>query len=316
VVKVDEINRKSNRNKLFLDLFKGIFMLRAWMRLLLIGAGILTWVVISLAVLRFLGRQQDFSPIDHPLLKQNFLLIADGGLSEQYPSQSLEAFQAARNLSPEVILGARVYLSKDRNWVVLPSAHIGDFSNTDGYVRMLSLKELQQLQWSVSEGSPKPSPPITLTELLQQFSKTDLFLQVHSKDLVGMDQLIKILKPRARSGNLIVQSSHQGVMKRLKEAHPLILFGAGSASIGKASLLSSLYIESMAGLEPDLYLSPLQGPFQLGLRLAKEIRRRHKLLILQTNDFDSWKSSPLRALSQGVLTSDPKLFSKEMVVSD
>ena len=134
----------------------------------------------------------------------------------------------------------------------------------------------------------KPTPGDThLTEKpnthTPQRQKSFLVLDLKTKDPARWLSFIKFIEKYKLEKKLILTSPYPQVLELIKKEKPLMVYALSLTQFTQLTLLTSLFLESIAPIKADVIIAPLKirnTPF-LTPRLVKELNRRHKKIILQ-----------------------------------
>ncbi len=289
----------------------------ALVRLGLISLISIGGVAVILITLRTLGLTQSYAPLRHPIAQKDFLLIARGGASALAPSNTFAAFDRAREIYPEVILEVTAQMTADGYWVLYEHKDLGAQTDGSGRVGDHRLVEIQNLDAGYKYRHPNTGEQTfsqqglripTLEEFLKQYPDQDFLLNVEMRHPHFVSDLMDQLDQHDLQQRVIVYSAYSNVLREIKKHSPRWLYGTDPATLFRASMMESLYIEPVSNLWTDIVMAPL-GNDGLGLspRMLTEIKRRKKLLILERDkNFDSIPEEVASEL-QGVATSRPEI---------
>lgn len=260
-------------------------------RIFIISIITLLWLVLAVMGLRKIGLNDQFQSFEHPLLKNEYWLVAWGGDPTEHQAMTRASFKAAANLSDNIILGASVQSVKGGK-LVLAEKH---FIFTDGELTFLSQLSFEEWKKANPDG-------LSLEEFLAEFPGRTLYLNFDRLNVLDTAQLVLSLKPLKERKRILVKSSPQGIKKSLKEKQPLWLYSNTTAEIGKLKVMLALFLEPIASLNADFFVDKSFNP-----RLLTEIRRRNKKAIFKPgpDDFDVL----LKAKNyDGIVTTRPSEF--------
>ena len=234
-------------------------------RLVLIAVIAGLWLILAVIGLRSLGMSDNFQAYDHPLVKEDYWLIAWGGDETNAKAMTKTAFLNAEKLHPDLILGAAVQSLEDGT-LVIADKHFSYDGEEVVFLRRLTYEE-----WKSSNPDG-----LTLTEFVTEFSDRSLYLNLDRLNLMNHASLFKSLEPLHEKRQVLIKSSPQGIKKKLKEKQPWWLFSNTTAEIGKFKLMQALFLEPVASLNADFFVDKSFAP-----RLITEIHRRYKKAIYE-----------------------------------
>lgn len=165
-------------------------------------------------------------------------IYAHRGCSGTHPENTLAAFRAAAEL-PVYGVELDVHLTKDGRVVVIHDEKINRTTNGKGYVKDMTLEELQSFDagsWFSEEWADETIP--TLGEVLDVFQDTSHRLNIEIKsDVFPYDSLVdKVVNSAAKRGMtdriLISSFNHEDVLKAVRETE-----------IESAILTSQIYVD-------------------------------------------------------------------------
>lgn len=165
-------------------------------------------------------------------------IYAHRGCSGTHPENTLAAFRAAAEL-PVYGVELDVHLTKDGRVVVIHDEKINRTTNGKGYVKDMTLEELQSFDagsWFSEEWAGETIP--TLGEVLDIFQETPHRLNIEIKsDVFPYDTLVdKVANSAAKRGMsdriLISSFNHEDVLKAVRETE-----------IESAILTSQIYVD-------------------------------------------------------------------------
>lgn len=296
-------------------------MWKASSRLFLIAGSVVLWSVLVVFALRYVGLKQEFAPYTHPLLNRPFLLVANGGGSDQeHPPFTLDAYSQIVKTQPKAILGVPVFATKDNRWVVFGDPYLETLTSGSGLLTDQNWEALKRLHYKKRKNSvcPVPREPtplakdygiVPIQQFLEHFPQAPFLLAIHTKYPHKVSRLISQLNQFDVEKRMIVSSTHPGVIKEIREAEPSWLFALEGPKLAQAHILSALFLETLANLEGDIVIAKLDNRTStLTPRLVKEIARRKKPLLLETNTPSELETSWVKEATKGVLTDCPRSF--------
>ncbi len=243
--------------------------------------------------LRWLGQSQDFAPFNHPLVQQPYLIFAETDGFSEAPPQSKVAIDKLKKLCPECIPKIDARRSLDGKWYAFPSSSLAEFSSLEGYFSLTPSKTIE-----------KTNHILSLQQAVELFPNTPFLIVVHSRDASQLNEVLKALKSRKNQENIILQSPFRQILTDARKQRPTWLFGISPSGMARLVMMEALYIEPMADIWSDLIIAPVEihKTKVFTPRLLAELRRRHKLLILENPGPLDQLPAPLQKAVNGVIT--------------
>ncbi len=268
------------------------------------------WSVLAAFTLLFIFLIKYFvfwSPREIDMLTQyDVFVIAHRGASEQFPENTLAAFQAAIEMGADSI-ELDVTLSKDGTVVVIHDDFVDRTTDGSGNVADLTLAELKALDagsWFGPDHAGEQIPTLQeAMDLTKNRIRLDIELKGESKSPTPLEGAVAELIERNEMEDQVVVSSF----------NPLALFYFHRANSRIAIAL--LYQEKLAVHLRDRWFAPLTHPDGLrpGRRMVTEehVRqlkdRGHEVVTWTVNDPDEMKK--MMALGvDGIITNRPDVL--------
>lgn len=258
------------------------------MAVLKVTISILSLMIAAFVSLRFLGLSQKYQEYDHPLMKKPTpWVLAWGGDSSEGPSHGQIAIQAASNYS-NTILALDIRLNKEKHFYAVSQ----EFVNKN-QLNILEMTDHEVKSIDLGDGEH----PLSLEEILLKFSKLPLFFWVRD-NVENIDlRLEPILKKHlaqskisqtsqasqiSQVSQIMIHSDYDNVLKSVKSLIPNLLYGTGVGQRVRILMLSSLWLEPIATIDGDFWVSPLKGHGVVSVPelLKQELSRRKKHLIV------------------------------------
>ena len=227
-------------------------MLKAFLRLFFIALASLIWLVLVVLSLRFLAGQPQYAPADHPLLGRPNWQILD--LLKSNPSTLPP--------SKDLILLARLYLSREGQWVVSTQSYL---PTTFQPLNSLSNEELKAAGIS------------SLASWVEQHRDFYFLFQIEDSAAQALDQISELVAKFDLKERVLITSRYSSVLTKMREREPLWLYGASTSEISRLRFLSAIYLEPIVSLQSDFLILD-RWPNE---RMRNEIKRRHKKFIFQ-----------------------------------
>ncbi|MGX7092493.1 glycerophosphodiester phosphodiesterase family protein [Hutsoniella sourekii] len=143
-------------------------------------------------------------------------LIAQRGISQLYPENTLPAFQAALDYHADG-LAFELHLTADGYPVIHRDEQIHRTSNGQGWIQDLTLMELRQYSFTGSYTIDEKINLLTLEEFLEEFSATNLVFYIELKnDFVhykGLEsKVLELLKQfQVLDRSILASSNHRSI---------------------------------------------------------------------------------------------------------
>ena len=154
-------------------------------------------------------------------------IYAHRGCSGTYPENTIVAFKAAASL-PIYGVEFDVHMTKDGELVVIHDESIDRTSNGRGFIKDMTLKELQTFDygaWFSTQFKGEKVP--TLSEVLDVFKDTHHHINIELKSDVfpyeGMEQkVIEMLKQYRLDDRVVISSFNHEMIQQVKKLAPHI----------------------------------------------------------------------------------------------
>jgi hypothetical protein len=190
-------------------------------------------------------------------------------------------------------------LNLDKNWLIWID---------------LELDEQKQFHWVCPKSNlfdlkKSDTHGPSLSEIIPQVAGRDVIFNVRALDTQSADAIVDALGKR--TNDIGIASPSQNFLKELRKKRPLWLYASDFSTWGKLKLYSMLGIETAVDLWPDFFVGSFAsgGMNQITERAAKEIFRRKKILILESDDVAVPRE--IKPYLRGILTTRPKSFSHD-----
>ena len=184
---------------------------------------------------------REFTAFDHPLLKQQSLVIAAGGSGAKHAPYTLAAFQDAYSVSAKVWLEARLWLTADNHWVIHPDAR----TDENQPLRQMKLHDLRP-------GVPGNSPLYSDTgayptpeELFLLLPQAVFVLDVQDFSPVALDQLMALIDQHGLEDRVVITSPRPQPIAYIKDKKPRWLYTSDPTNTMKARVFSALNMTSV-----------------------------------------------------------------------
>jgi glycerophosphoryl diester phosphodiesterase len=248
-------------------------------------------------------------------------LIALRGESEEFPENSILAFEAATNLKRDAILWADLMMTSDGVIVVTRQQNLEIYGVEKSYVPLITFAELQKIDagfvFQDSHGQfnfrGKNLHILSLKELIEHFPKSRFILNLLD-DSTGFDhQLTSTLGYNDTTNRFIITSERDKILKEVKKTAPMLLYGSSAPQLTQLMILGNVMLESAAPLDADLLIveqisQKLKHSVRILLneKMINEAHRRH-LKVFAGNAMSLNEAQEFIARGiDGIISSHPK----------
>lgn len=296
-------------------------MMSAFSRLFIIGMGVISFLVLLLFGLRYVGLQREFETYDHPLLKEKhqFWIVAKGGGGETDQSYTEQAITESIKLGSLVGIELPLRRSSDGVWFVFPGHRLEEMTNGQGTPEILRWNQMSYLDAGFNTQWPDRRPDefrgkgirlLTLKRAAEITKGRLLLLTFFDPNATYVQEVVTLINSLDLGERVIIRSPFTKFVREMKKIEPLWLYGSDSPGISRAMIFDNLKIETLISFQEDVIVSPMSMNNSLVFTptLTLEIQRQKKSLILELEDdpfsnnfFPEWIEGALK----GVLTSRP-----------
>ena len=164
----------------------------------------------------------------------NTKIIAHRGYSHLYPENTMLAFKEAEQAGAHGI-ELDVHLTKDQQIVICHDEEIDRTSNGQGYIKDLTLGEIQEFQFlnGMNQYQDQPLSDITapaLDDFLDWFSQTDLFVNIEIKNNIFrydgiVSKIIELIAKYDIQDRVIISSFNHHTLMEVKQMNSEIQVG-------------------------------------------------------------------------------------------
>ncbi len=252
-------------------------------------------------------------------------VIALRGESQDFPENSLLAFEAAAQVSPNVILWADLMMTKDGVVVVTRHQDLSLYGAQNSYVPLLNFSELQKIDagFNFQDANSKfifrgqNIHILSLKELIEKFPTSHFILNLMDDSTGFEHQLTTTLGYNEKTSRFIITSQRDKILKDVKKAAPMLLYGASAPQLTQLMIMSNIMLESAAPLEADLLIvetvsQKLKRSEQILLseKMIQEAHRRN-MKVFAGNATNLEEASNLIARGvDGIVSSHPRALER------
>ena len=254
---------------------------------------------------------------DHPLLSEEFRVVAYRGGASERPENTLEAFEHAAALSPSLVMEMDIRRTADG---VLVAAHDADVMRTTGAVGSVSALKYAALReldagFAFERAGQFPYRGKSLRvprveEVLASFPRHCFVLDVHDRHPSIASDIASLVQQQGAASRVVIASEISSVIQAIRRQHPDWLFGGTAGQLLARVLLSRVRLDVWAPRTGGVLMIPEthHSLNVLSLRLVEQAHRRGERVwvwvVERTHDLRR-----LRALGvDGVFTGQPSAF--------
>ncbi|HET9955547.1 MAG TPA: glycerophosphodiester phosphodiesterase family protein [Polyangiaceae bacterium] len=201
--------------------------------------------------------------LDHPLMTEEFRIVAYRGGSAERPENTLEAFDRAASIAPSIVLELDIRRTSDG---VLVAAHDDDLGRTTGKplcVSRISHAELAELDAGYGferagefpfreRGSRVPR----VEEVLSSFPNHCCVLDVHSDHPRVVREVVDLVKRQRAASRVVIASERPQIVRELRKLQPGWLCCATSSELLSRVLLERVKLDAMAPRTGGMLMIP------------------------------------------------------------
>ncbi len=235
--------------------------------------------------------------------------LGDKGLS----GSRLERFAQLAQLSDKLVFWLDIHIDEKGNLLVdEPPTTTGSSQapQTDGLV--CSTGDAGNHNATCGATPAETDEPLRLSDVLTQLRKHRLILSFFGHQPGLLEVIIRDLATNPAMDRALIQSPEDGMLKDLREAQPLWLYGSSQAQVTRLIMLASLGLEMSAPLKGDVFVMTSQDPEaheleRLSDSIIHEIHRREMKIYAGPAEASQINTFAQRGID-GVLTSQPKEY--------
>jgi hypothetical protein len=254
-------------------------MLKATGRLLLIAFFSLFWMCSIIYMLRYMGANQQYSPVEHPLMNQ-----------KKWPIAELQDPIGMGTSSPKLFLYLKLYLSRDSEWIVFEKNTVLNQQKELRPLNALTASELDAL------GVP------TLEKVLAANPGRTFLFYIEDSTVRAFDKIVSLVKKYNLGEKVLIGSNYQVVLSAVRKLEPMWLYGASTPELSKLRFFTSIFLEPLATTNSDFFIfSDIPND-----RLVAELRKRKKYFIFKPKDTNL--NADISHKSDGLILKDPVIL--------
>ncbi len=209
-------------------------------------------------------------------------------------------YSCGRGENPEnTILGIRHCLKVDPSWriemdiqrtadghlVLFHDYELKRITGTDGRIDTCTIEETQKLNVGYNFRSGPEYPyrhdPIPIPKLetvLQEFPDANLMLDIHTNNLIAVDEVIALVEKYGMEKNTIVVSHYDSVIQKFRKQRPTWQYGVPANEAKKMLYSSFVCLDSLFPIKSNILMLPQKfGKIPvLSKRVVRHAKERKK----------------------------------------
>lgn len=272
------------------------------MRVLVISIGSVLAVLAILGAFRLYGLSIEYKPYDHVFLKTPtpWMVVRTANPTEA---------QAVLRKWSEAILWLDIVKTHDHKVLVLSDEYLRQrlvptsFAPEKWKGPFLERYELAELR-------PLFPDALLIADFLKAFPKQKFILNITSNSQdIDRDLLTAVEKTADINQRILIQSPVDVVLRSIKKEQPTWVFGASQSDWVKLLSLESIGVIAATGFPGDVFIVPLEmhGRPAFNEEVLKEMRRRHKLILIGPLSTSSEYTAARKFGADGYIFATPEL---------
>jgi glycerophosphoryl diester phosphodiesterase len=275
-------------------------MLIAFGRLFLIAAATFISMFLVVFVLRQLGLTTQHSAYSHPLIGEKRWVVAMGGDPNFGPAYSRSALAAAAKNNSHYFIGLRIRATQDSEWVVYGSQNLADLTDTSGFIIQKNFNELKNVKYKNSSETLVP-----LDEAFSLIQKKPIYIIIDQPAGPHLEKLYSLIETNHAEERVVLSSQFMDTNLEIRKKSARWLTGASTSELAKFRFMSSILLETTTELAPDVFVLS-----KINTRMVDELIRRKKVILIETDEPERFKSALSQYPSIGILTTRPSQFTQ------
>jgi glycerophosphoryl diester phosphodiesterase len=221
-----------------------------------------------------------------------------GGDATDAPAFSPSAYAAAAKLSPSIILGLQIRLTRDAQWIVYGPKDWSTLTSHKGLVSRTDSAELPNIRFLGGQ-----EQVLTVAQFLKLYTDRPLWIEILQPATSALTPLFQMLKDAQVERRVVLTSPFYDTTSEIRKNSAQWLSGSATSEVAKARFMNSLYLESLLTLNGDILSDKYFHE-----RLLAELVKRKKIVLIQTDDPEAFRKLPSQDPHIGVLTNRPSRF--------
>lgn len=285
-------------------------------RFIIVIVSVLVFVFLVWGSAYFYSQGRTYEVKTVPFFKDQLEVIAHRGGALEMPENTIQAFEYATSLSPDVILEFDVHLTSDKKVVVFHDTLLNRTTNGDGPIHTKTLEELKQLDAAfnfenqngdnIYRGKGFQIP--TLDEVLEKFPDSRMIIEIKPNSIDAAVATFEVIAKYQRLNKTLIGSEHSPIVKYIKFKNPDMFITAGKDEILRSVMLENMSLERLDSMNADAYCIPEKhdGIKVLSPGLLAELKRRGKKTYIWTVNSTDDMARLIQFGVDGIITDRPK----------
>lgn len=199
--------------------------------------------------------------------------ICSGAGKTDRPENTLLAIENCVSTNKNWTIHLDIQQSRDNQIIVFKDNNTKRICQQDLAINTLSLEEIQKLDaayhFKQENQFPFRNKNITipsLKEVFEQFPNTKFILDIHTKNMTAVDEIIKLIESFKMTDKVILTSQVNEIILNLKEKRPMWNFAATTVRARKIVYSNMFYLDSIIPEDANLMIIPKCDKDSLFLR--------------------------------------------------
>ncbi|MCB9025692.1 MAG: hypothetical protein H6625_05205 [Bdellovibrionaceae bacterium] len=168
-------------------------------------------------------------------------------------------------------------------------SEIKNFNQIINYIAVTSYND----DWILKEAKDEKNP-IYLKDYIVTNSLKKVALFVDSR--IHLGALVKILIDAGLNEEVIIFANEQKIIIELKKMAPRWLFAANPSQKMRIKIMDSIWLSSISNYDFDFYIFDPEKELELSPQLVKELKKRHKKILIKASPSSLEKQSSFDGL--------------------
>ena len=201
------------------------------------------------------------------------------------PENTIEGIRHCQNINSDWRIEMDIQITADEQLVLFHDYQTKRTTGEDKLINELNLQEVGELnagynfekQGNKIYRSTSVKVP-ELKEVFEMFPKAKLLLDIHTNNPKVVDILIKLINLKFTTGDFIIVSEYDDIIKKMKSKQPNWLYGVAEKEAKKLLYSSFIFLDDLFPIKSDILMLPKQyGKINvLSKRVINHAKKRNK----------------------------------------